>query len=979
MKKLIFVSLVLGLVLGCERSVDPTEYMDPMIGTDGPGHTYPGASRPFGMVQLSPDTRLDGWEGCSGYHYSDDYIYGFSHTHLSGTGATDYGDILLMPTVGEIQLEPGTSDDPESGYGSVFSHTNETSKPGYYRVKLNDHKIVAELTSTQRVGFHRYKFPKSKSSNIIIDLEHRDKVLSSFLRVVNEYEMEGLRRSQQWATDQYVYFVIRFSKPFKNFGLYLDDQLCPGQELQGQAIKGHVSFTTKRGEEIEVKVGVSAVSVEGARKNLDAEIPDWNFDEIVDDSYKAWSKVAKRLQVKGGTLSQKRTFYSALYHQYLSPNIYTDVDGLYRGRDLLAHKADGFTNYTVFSLWDTFRATHPLFTILEQDVSHDFIRTFIKQYEQGGMLPVWELSANETGTMIGYHAIPVIVDAYMKGLRDYSNEKALKAMINSADLNHLGLLPYKELGYIPASEEDASVSKTLEYAYDDWCISVMAKEMGIDSTYQRFNQRAQYYKNVFDPSTGFMRAKMGSQWFEPFDPKEVNYNYTEANAWQYSFFVPQDISGMIDLFGGPDALEDKLDELFSTSSETTGRDQADITGLIGQYAHGNEPSHHMAYLYSFIGKPWKTQEYVSRICKEMYTDQPDGLCGNEDCGQMSAWYIFSALGFYPVTPGVPEYIIGTPMFEESLINLENGNQFTTRAINKTPENIYIQKALLNGEEYSKSFILHETIMAGGELVLHMGPKPNMNWGGGNNKPKTAIKENLILPVPFISEGEKTFEKRTAVKLACIDSMAEIFYEAVPNNSDGTGNYRKYTKPLELSGSRKIRYYAQKGDLVTPVMEADFYKLPSNRSITLQSKYSNQYSAGGDNALIDMIRGERNFRTGAWQGYEGVDILAEVDLGSVRSISRLELSCFQDQDYWIFMPLYVEFEISMDGEKWTSYGSVENDVSEKSVGAFIKPFVVEYWGSGRYVRVRAKNRGSCPEWHKGAGLAAWVFADEFIIQ
>jgi len=978
-KKLVSICLICGIFFGCNSTIDPIEYMDPFVGTGGHGHTYPGASMPFGMVQLSPDTRLEGWDGCSGYHYSDNLIYGFSHTHLSGTGITDYGDILLMPTTGAIQLDPGSPENPESGYASEFSHDNETARPGYYSVKLEDHKVFAELTCTERVGFHQYTFPKSDSANLIIDLDHRDQVISSFLRVVNEYELEGMRRSQNWAADQYVYFVMRFSKPFKKYGIYLDNNVLPGQEVQGQSVKGHVSFSTGRKEKIAVKVGISAVSVDGARKNLETEIPGWDFDDVADKASQAWSTVANRIEVKGGTLEQKRTFYSALYHQYLNPNLYIDTDGLYRGRDLLAHKAEDFTNYTVFSLWDTFRATHPLFTILETDVTQDFIRTFIKQYEQGGLLPVWELSGNETGTMIGYHAVSVIADAYNKGLRNYDVESAFRAVLSSGEQKHLGLDYYQALGYIPASEEDASVSKTLEYAYDDWCIATIAKDLGIDSIYQRYIQRAQSYKNIFDPSTGFMRAKMGSQWFEPFEAREVNYNYTEANAWQYSFFVPQDISGMMDLYGGPKLFEGKLDELFSVSSETTGRNQADITGLIGQYAHGNEPSHHMAYLYSFAGKPWKTQEMVSRICKEMYSDQPDGLSGNEDCGQMSAWYVFSAMGFYPVTPGHPEYTIGSPMFDEVTMNLENGNQFKINTINHLPGNIYIQKAVLNGNDYSLGYLTHKTIMDGGEIVFHMGPEPYTGWGSGENVPVTKIEDHLILPVPFVGSGAKTFERSTLVELTSLDTSSTIYYQAVSVSSDGTNNFRVYNRPINLTRSRKIRFYAEKGELVTPVMEASFYKLPPNRKITLHTEYSPQYSASGNSSLIDMIRGERNFRTGAWQGYEEVDILAEVDLGRNRSISHLELSCFQDQDYWIFMPLWVEFETSNDGSEWVSYGRVENDVSMKAIGSFIKVFAVDAWSSGRYVRVRAKNMGLCPEWHKGAGYKAWLFADEFIIQ
>ncbi|MBT7095138.1 MAG: glycoside hydrolase family 92 protein, partial [Bacteroidetes bacterium] len=833
---------------------------------------------------------------------------------------------------------------------------------------------------TSRAGFHSYQFPKSDQSNLIVDLVHRDHVLSSFVRIISEYEIEGLRRSQSWAGDQYVYFVMRFSKPFKDFGLYLNEKKKSGRELNGNSIKAHFTFSTKKKERINVKIGISSVSVNGARANLDAEIPHWSFTKIKNQAQNAWKEVVDRYQIQSNSDQKKRIFYTALYHQYLNPNVYMDVDSMYRGRDLLVHKAEEHINYTLFSLWDTFRATHPLFTITEPTRTNNFIRTFTTQFEEGGMLPVWELAANETGTMIGYHAVSVIADAYMKGISDYDIDLAYTAMKTSAMQDHLGLNHYKKFGYIPASEESESVSKTLEYAYDDWCIAQLASDLGYSDDYEYFIKRAQSYKNLFDPSSGFMRAKLGAVWFSPFNPKEVNFNYTEANAWQYSFFVPQDVSGLIELSGGDSLFNLKLDQLFSESSETTGRQQADITGLIGQYAHGNEPSHHMAYLYSYSGEPWKTQKYVDEILNKMYSDQPDGLCGNEDCGQMSAWYVLSALGFYPLTPGLPVYTIGTPLFPEASITLENGAVFRIKANNRSEINKYIQSLSLNGEELSRTYIFHEEIMNGGLLEFVMGDKPNYSWGlQQKDRPKSQISDHQITIAPYVKSGDRTFSESTLVELASIDSTARIYYEIVRQNQIGRGNFRVYSRPLRISYDRKVRFYAVKDSIETAVFEAYFNRISSSRKIELHSQYTPQYSAGGEMAMIDMIRGARNFRTGAWQGYEGKDLSATIDLGFNQTIHRLALSCFQDQDYWIFMPESVEYELSLNGTDWTSVGVVENELSDKLQGAFIREFKLDVWRTARYIRFKAKNKGICPIWHKGAGGKAWVFVDELIIE
>ncbi len=959
------------------------EYVNPFIGTGGHGHTYPGASVPFGMVQLSPDTRLTGWDGCSGYHYSDSIIYGFSHTHLSGTGVSDYGDILLKPTANREQIHLNNGADGNPGYRSRFSHKTEKARPGYYAVHLEDDDIRAELTVTPRTGFHKYTFPESNNATIVIDLNHRDKTIDSRLRIVGKIEIEGFRRSEAWAKDQHVYFVARFSKPFSNYGVAEEIEsikvIGDEKEKEGNNIKGYVSFETQDGESILVKVGISAVSIEGARSNLDAELPDWDFENTVAMARKTWNEALGKIEVKGGTEDEKTIFYTALYHSLLNPNLYMDVDSQFRGTDLKVHKAADHTNYTVFSLWDTYRATHPLFTILEQERTNDFIKTFLAQYEKGGQLPVWELAANYTGCMIGYHSIPVIADAYQKGIRGYDPDKAFEAMKHSAEQDHLGLDAYKALGFIPADVEPESVSKTLEYAYDDWCIAQMAKSLGRDEDYQWYIQRAQYYKNIFDPSTRFMRAKINHSWFSPFDPAEVNYNYTEANAWQYSFYVPQDISTLIELMGGRETMIKQLNALFIADSKTTGRDQADITGMIGQYAHGNEPSHHMAYLYSYVNMPWETQRLTRKIMKELYTNEPDGLSGNEDCGQMSSWYVFSAMGFYPVTPAQGIYVIGSPVFKKVTINLENGNQFSVRAENVSDKHIYIRDARLNQKPYSRSYITHEDIMAGGELVFTMTDKPYKEWGVmDDDVPVSRISDYQITAVPHVLHGKRTFLDHLTFELGTNTDSATIYYTL-----DGTAPDRRsgiYTGPITIDKTTTLKAFAYKKGLPSSVIiEATFKKIPPGRTITLNTQYANQYSAGGDLALIDFTRGSGSYRTGYWQGYEGVNIEAIVDLGKAQAIKKLGIGFLQDENSWIFMPAWVEFATSMDGKIFNVAGRVKNDVSPKQTGTVLKDFEIKTNRKARFIKMVAKNNGECPPWHKGAGGKAWIFADEILIE
>jgi len=954
-----------------KRAVD---FINPFIGTGGHGHTYPGVSLPFGMVRLSPDTRLEGWDGCSGYHYSDSIIYGFTHTHLSGTGCSDYGDILFMPTNGDLKWK-------NSDYASEFSHKNEIAKAGYYSVLLQKYDIKAELTATLRSGFHRYIFNENKQSNIIVDLKHRDKVIDSYLKIVNSNEIEGYRRSEAWAADQQVFFVAKFSKNFKKHEIALNDSSFGAiKEVKGNGLKAYFTFAIDDNDTLLVKVGISAVSIKNARNNLNKEIQDWDFDKIVKQAESSWNTELSKIEVEGGTEKQKTIFYTSLYHAFLSPNIYSDINGDYRGRDFKIHN-DNFDFYTVFSLWDTYRATHPLFTITQQKRTIDFIKTFIKQYEQGGLLPVWELSSNETGCMIGYHAVPVIVDAYIKGIRGFDVEKAYTAIKASAEQDKLGLNSYKKYGIIYANQEGESVSKLLEYAYDDWCIAQMAKALNKTDDYKYYIERAQSYKNLLDPSTGFIRARMQNFWFSPFDPSEVNFNYTEANAWQYSFYVPQDIENFMNYHGGKEKFSDKIDCLFNASSKTTGREQADITGLIGQYAHGNEPSHHIAYLYNFAGKPWKTQQMVSKICKEMYTDKPDGLCGNEDCGQMSAWYVMSVLGFYPVTPGTDYYVIGTPMFKKITLNLENGKKFVIKANNISDKNFYIKSAKLNGRDYKKSYISHSEIIKGGELTFEMSSTSPKKWGVGNeNLPKTSINEHIITPMPFIAEGKPTFVNEQTIKLGCLEKDAKIFYTT--EGSIPTNLSKQYSSPFTIKETSVIKAIAyREGYPESKVMISEVFKIPEGRQINIKYPYANQYSAGGDMALLDMIKGGENFKTGTWQGYEGVDLYATIKLKNNQFLKEISIGFLQDIDSWIFFPSKVEFWISNDGSNFTLIDTQVNTTPINKKGVIIKNFISKNVKGKKadYVRIIATNIKTCPSWHLGAGGKAWIFADEITIK
>ena len=744
MKKLQYLFLSIGIIVfaGCSTSKKQTpekqliDFVDPFIGTGGHGHVFPGATTPFGMVQVSPNNGVSGWDWCSAYHISSNQLAGFSHMHLSGTGIGDLADILITPTTKKI-----TSDTSAAGknfithYFGTYSHDNETASPGYYSLKL-DNGIKTELTASSRTGFHKYLSP-GNSLSLIIDLGFAinwDKATDTYIKQVSDTRLTGYRKSAGWAKEQWVFFAIDVSKPMSDFYVVKKGSILKQKELKDVQVTGVMQFDGLNGEPLMVKVGLSSASIDGAIKSLETEITNWDFSAARKKAESLWEKELGKIKVTSKDTTRLKIFYTSLYHSMIAPYLHSDLNNEYKGLNGKVDKADGFTRYTVFSLWDTFRANNPLFTIMHPDRVNEFIHSFLAIYHEGGLLPVWELVGNETNCMIGYHSVPVIADAWKKGLvKNIDGKDLLKAMVKSAMQDGEGLKYVRKLGYIPADKVNESVSKGLEYAYDDWCIAQMAQMVGDKKVYDTFIKRAGYYKNYYDASTGFMRGRMsGGSWKKPFDPlysKHRDDEYTEGNAWQYSWFVPQDVAGLIKLHGSPEKFEIKLDSLFSIKETPKGQHASpDITGLIGQYAQGNEPSHHVAYLYNYIGKPWKTAEKVREILTTMYTDKPDGLSGNEDCGQMSAWYVLSSLGFYPVNPADGNYVFGSPLFDKAVISFKKNKKLDIEFKDNSDKNIYIQRVVLNGKELKRSYIKHSELTGGGRLEIFMGPEPNKKWG-----------------------------------------------------------------------------------------------------------------------------------------------------------------------------------------------------------------------------------------------------------
>ena len=861
---------------------DYTRYVNPFVGTGGHGHTFPAATAPFGMVQAGPDTRLRSWDGCSGYHYSDSVILGFTHTHLSGTGCLDYGDILFMPVIDNV-------------VESTFSHDRESASPGFYQVFLDHQKVDVRIAAGRRVAMHEYTYQAEADRAVHIDLHHRDRLLGCTLEMVGDRAVRGWRLSSSWAKTHDVYFYAEFSEPVRNV-----------ERIDSAVLR--LSFGAGKAP-LKLRLALSSVSCENAEENLRSELAqnDWNFDRLLATTVRAWNDWLGRIRVQCPD-DTKRTFYSALYHCAIHPSLYSDVNGEYRGMDRKVHRAEGYERYTVFSMWDVFRAGFPLFCMIGRDIMPDFLESMLSVYREGGRLPKWELAGCETETMIGFNAAPAIADAWVKGLIPLSRlpeyYEALRGTAEYPDNSHD---LFKKNCFIPADEDNASVSKTLEFSYDNWCVSVVAKALGLQDDYAGYTRRSQYWKNVFDPVSRYMRPRDRGEWTPEFSPVTISSHFTEANSWQYSFFVPQDIAGHMALCGGPDAYVAKLDSLFTADPAGDGTQLEDVTGLIGQYAHGNEPSHHVAYLYDFACQPWKTQETVRNICKTFYYDAPDGLCGNEDCGQMSAWYVLSAIGMYCVTPGTTTIALTSPLVDKAVINTGK-SLFTVSSDNSA--NTYVASAKLNGRPYGYAAMDFNDILRGGRLAFTTDDKAS-DWGS------------------------------EPVMVTSVDST-HLFNASFPED---------FGKVKHASGP--LKYAAHPN---TP--------------------YNGSYTAGGDNALVDGIRGKLNWHVKLWQGYRGNDVDVTIDLKGEKEVFCVSAGFIQDMDNYIWMPKDMEVYLSQDGENFTLVGRRESDVAIDDPKVQIQEWKLSFDSTkASYVRVVAHLFGEIPSWHRGYGDKSFIFIDE----
>nr|WP_321411319.1 GH92 family glycosyl hydrolase [uncultured Carboxylicivirga sp.] len=978
---------------------DYTQFVDPFIGTGGHGHTFPGATLPFGMVQLSPDTGVEGWDWCSGYHASDSSVIGFSHTHLSGTGGADYGDVLLIPTIGKVNFEPGTKADPDAGYRSRFSHQNETASPGYYSVLLENYNIKAELTATLRTGMHKYTFPASEDAHIILDLKHgiANNVTDSELKILSETKVEGKRFSQGWASNQQLFFAIEFSKPFEKTELAKDDQIISStSEAQGKNIKAAFSYQTKEGESILVKVAISSVSCENAWANMKAENSGFDFDTTLAKAKETWNKELSKIEVEGGTADDKMIFYSALYHTKIHPNTFQDVNGEYRGMDMKVHKAEDRTHYTLYSLWDTFRALHPLYSIIDTKYNNDFIKAMIAKYDESGRLPVWELWSNETNTMIGYHSVPVIADAILKGYYTGDVDKAYQAMVSSAMADGQGLKDYKHMHYIPREKEANSVSKTVEYAFDDYAIAQVALKLGKMDDYKEFTLRSLNYKNVFDPETKFMRGRdENGVWNPDFNPMAITLfgsgDFTEGNSWHYSFFAPHDMNGLIELYGGKEAFIAKLDEMFGQEAINDNEHAHDVTGLIGQYAQGNEPSHHVIYTYNFAQRPDKTQAMIRRVLKEMYTTDKDGYSGNEDTGQMSAWYVLSSMGFYPMNPVSDQYIIGSPVFDKITINLEDGKQFIIEARNNSESNVYISSASLNGKAYKFTYLKHSDIIKGGKLTFEMSSTPQ-NWGTSIEAAPVEWAKEVGIEIeprplkafmPYPATQARIFEDKLSVALQCQTEDVVIYYTL--DGSTPTTNSKIYNKPIVLKKSTTLKAISVKdGYINSDVKSIQFRKAYFNNRtneypiLSSNATISEAYNPGIQ-TLIDGKLGSNNYRDGLWTGTNDEKFEAIIDLGKKKKISQVSVNFTQNTGSWIFPPKSITISGSNDGENFTEIAKEEYELPNGHVDILVLTKTLVAKTKACYLKVVIESAGMLPSWHSGSGLPSYLFIDEITVE
>ena len=926
------------------------EDINVFIGTGGHGHTHPAATAPFGMIQLGPDTRLDGWDGCSGYHFSDTAIYGFSHTHLSGTGVSDYGDVLFKPV---LSLEIA-----HDNVAIPFSKSDEEASAGYYKVLLQN-GVKCEFTAGERIGVHKYSFPKGKRAYIFIDLNHRDQVIEADLKVSGEKTFAGRRYSNAWAKNQKVHFAAKTNLDFN-------------------LIKGTIPNTFildfgKASGPIEIAIGLSGVSEKGALGNLSSDVSD--FEAVCKRTENLWQKELDKTQVYGGTDDERTIFTTALYHAYSVPNIWSDADGHYRGMDDKIYLDTIHDHYTVFSLWDTYRTAHPLYTITQKDRTEDFIATMLDQFDQYGRLPVWELAANETNCMIGYHSVSVLADAIAKGYK-VDSARVLNAMDVTANASVFGLNAYKKFGFLSIQDESESVSKTLEYAYDDACIAQTALHFGDSALASLYFDRAAAYRSVLEPKTGLARPRDNGGFLKNTNPREVNNHFTEANGWQYSFAAVHDIEGWMLQLGegnlgkGRRRLESNLDSLFVQNSETTGRDQSDITGLIGQYAHGNEPSHHVAFLYNSTQSPWKTQEKVAEILRSFYKNTPDGLIGNEDCGQMSAWYVMASMGIYPLNPGTPDYVLSTPIWDSVNIALVNGE---TLNIQMKEKGDYISDFNVNGRYISSNSLSHSTLLKGGDWIVTRSEEPT-EWSA--EEPYITSIKSSIAPAPVINAPSR------------FDFEAEI---SISDPHIPTYSLHTWTKAEELmqfvngkaiiTKSETVYANFRSGTKTGHTSRARLVQKPNawDAEITLGEPNS-QYSAGGDDALVDGIIGDTDWRKGGWIGIQNQDIEILVQSSKIETVNSIKIHFLKDIRSWIGLP--AEASVSyFDGEKWQSLetrSTGEIALSQTESNLFSFEWEITSGIRTNKLKIQLKNPGHLENWHPGAGGESFIFIDEIII-
>lgn len=993
MRKLFYPLLVCLALMLTACTHDVTEYVNPFVGTDLHGHTYPGAIYPFGMIQPGPDTRLEGWDGCSAYHYSDDTLYGFSHTHLSGTGCEDFGDILVMPFVGDMT----EADLHQKNYRSHFSHKKEHAEPGYYSVTLDKNNVQAELTAVERIAYHRYSFKDDGKKGLVIDLTHRDKTLSCDVKVDGNM-ITGYRNSSAWSPRQKCYFAIKSSEEIKSVDYFRAQE---GVVVDESEHAYAVVYFDEAVESVELAVAISAVDANGALVNLTSHTSD--FDQSRDDSHKAWVKELSRIEVEGGSKEDRTNFNTALYHCFTAPYLFSDADGRYRGQNDSIYTCDKDRNvYTVFSLWDTYRALHPLLNIIDRKRTSDFIYTFAKCYESGGELPMWELAAHETHCMIGYHACPVILDAKKAGIIDeyFAGNKAhmedllMQAMIATSNRTE-AQRTYGQMGYLSSEDDNESVSKTLEYAFDDWCIHQFGYNQPQFAKYdlETYARRSLSWMNIMDQN-GFMHARRNGGFVTPFSPSEVNNHFTEANSYQYSTYVPHHLKEYFALHGGNENAEQFLDSLFHTKAKLEGRDQSDIDGLIGQYAHGNEPSHHASYLYCYLGSQWKTAELVRQICLDFYTSRPDGLIGNEDCGQMSAWFVMSAMGFYAVCPGSDHYAIGSPLFDKVTIHLENGKDIVINARKQSHRNKYVKSLSVDGSATNCAFLSGEQLRNGCVLDFVMGSKPNREFGTEKiedfltsaEKMDARYQKGIPLSAPYFSRWEQRFNDSTSLEIHTnYPGECTLYYTTdgtCPTNASSV-----YSQAIPINGDCVIKAVAYSPTYgYSTVVEQHLTRFVADKKLTYVVEPDQQYRDSGEEGLIDRLYGTTNYRIGGWQGWQK-DVELNIDLLQEKPVSSVGINCLSDCRSWVFFPQSFAVEYSLDGKDYQPLGELKNiardamsdsDWNYKEEGRQ-QSFTLKASATARYLKLKIKNYGALPSWHISAGQQAWLFIDEIEIQ